>query len=95
MEPGPTGGSKPQAIVIDLDGMTGLQTARILARHGVPVTGIASDPRHPCARTNVCEQVLITDTSSEALIEKTRTKALQSGWPVRSGCSAHSKHRIR
>jgi predicted ATP-grasp superfamily ATP-dependent carboligase len=49
--------------------MTGLQTARILARHGVPVTGIARDPKHPCSRTNVCERVIFADTRSDELIE--------------------------
>ena len=59
----------PHAVVIDLDCMTGLQTARILARHGVPVVGIARDPKHPCSRTNVCERVLFADTRSDELIE--------------------------
>ncbi len=59
----------PRAIVIDLDCMTGLQTARILAGHNVPVVGIARDAKHPCSRTNVCEQVHIADTAGEEFIE--------------------------
>src|SRR3990172_11230365 len=59
----------PHAVIIDLDCMTGLQTARILAGHGVPVVGIARNPKHPCSRTNVCERVLFADTGSEELSE--------------------------
>ena len=59
---------QPYAIVIGLDCITGLQTARILARWGVPVIAIASDPSHYCCRTKVCEQILFADTGSEAFI---------------------------
>lgn len=59
----------PPAIVVALDNMTGLQTARILARHGVPVIGIANDRTHYCAKTRVCQQILEAHTGSEALIE--------------------------
>lgn len=52
------GNRLPQAVVIGLDCMTGLQTARILARRGVPVIGIAKNLRHPCARTRECERVV-------------------------------------
>ena len=54
----------PYAIVIGLDCFTGLQTARILSRRGIPVIGIASDPKHACCRTNVVENVLAADTGS-------------------------------
>ncbi len=59
----------PNAIVIGLDCMTGIQTARILAGHGVPVIAIASDPEHYCAKTRVCERILTADTKSEAFID--------------------------
>lgn len=48
--------------------MTGVQTARILARRGVPVIAIASDPDHYCAKTRVCERIITADTKSEAFI---------------------------
>jgi predicted ATP-grasp superfamily ATP-dependent carboligase len=60
---------KPHAVVIKLDSVTGLQTSRILARYGIPVIGIADDPRHFCCRTNSCEQVLTANTSNEELID--------------------------
>ncbi len=59
----------PYAIVIGLDHVNGIQTARILARRQVPVIGVAKDPRHYCCRTRLCERILFTDTTSEALID--------------------------
>lgn len=59
---------KPPAIVIGLDNMTGLQTARILARHQVPVIAIANDPAHFCCRTKVCEKILFASTKNEEFI---------------------------
>lgn len=60
--------SKPHAIVVGLDCITGLQTARILARRGVPVIGIARNPAHYCCKTNVCEKIIAADTAREGLI---------------------------
>jgi predicted ATP-grasp superfamily ATP-dependent carboligase len=59
---------KPYAIVIGLDNMNGIQTARILAQRNVPVIAIAKDPNHYCCKTKVCEKILFTDTSTEELI---------------------------
>ncbi|MCA9968006.1 MAG: hypothetical protein KC423_27360, partial [Anaerolineales bacterium] len=59
---------KPPAIVIGLDCMTGLQTARILARRGVPVIGIATNPDHYCCQTNVCERILRANVKTEEFI---------------------------
>ena len=58
----------PYAIVIGLDGMNGIQTARILAHRKVPVLAIAKDPKHPCCRTNVCESIMHGNTGNEELI---------------------------
>jgi D-aspartate ligase len=60
---------KPYAVVIDLHSMAGLQSARILAGRGIPVIGVGSSPDNSFCRTRVCERVLFTDTTSEALIE--------------------------
>jgi predicted ATP-grasp superfamily ATP-dependent carboligase len=49
--------------------MTGLQTSRILARRGVPVTAIAKDPAHYCCRTRVCEKILVADTGTNEFIK--------------------------
>ena len=60
---------RPYAIVIDLDEINGLQTARILAQRGVPVIGIAADPNHYACRTNSCKRILFSDTKTEELIQ--------------------------
>jgi len=62
--------ARPYAIVIGLDCMTGLQTARIYARHGVPVIGIAKNPKHYCAQTRIPERVYGTNTDNEALVRQ-------------------------
>jgi predicted ATP-grasp superfamily ATP-dependent carboligase len=59
----------PPAIVIGLDYMAGLQTARILWQRGVRVIGIAQDPSAPACRTRACERVVIADTTGTALID--------------------------
>ncbi len=61
-------GGNPPVIVIDLDCMTGLQTARIFASYAIPVIGIASNTAHFSCRTKACEKVLISNTDSMSLI---------------------------
>ena len=56
-------------IVVGLDCITGLQTARIFARRGVRVIGIVGDTRHFCSRTRICDRIVATDTRSERLVE--------------------------
>lgn len=63
----------PSAIVICLDSITGLQTARILSQHGVSVIAIAKNPEHFACRTNVCEKILIADIESFELIKTLET----------------------
>jgi predicted ATP-grasp superfamily ATP-dependent carboligase len=58
----------PYAIIVGIDCVTGLQSARILARHGVPVIGLAKDPNNFCCKTKVCEKILPVNTASEDLI---------------------------
>jgi D-aspartate ligase len=62
----------PRAVVVGLDCITGLQTARLLAARGVPVVGVAGNPRHFCCRTNVCRQIVYTDIKGDLLIETLR-----------------------
>jgi D-aspartate ligase len=61
--------SKPNAVLIGLDSITGLQTARILADRGVDVIAIAADRRNFCCRTRVCERIIEADIEGEGLIE--------------------------
>ena len=69
MTTSPRDRAKTTAIVIGLDSPTGLQTARILADRGVPVIGIAGNLRHPCCRTRVCREIVITDITGPGLIQ--------------------------
>jgi len=50
--------AEPSAVVIGLDSITGLQSARILADRGVRVYGVVASRRHWGARTNACTEVL-------------------------------------
>lgn len=63
----------PYAIVVGLDCITGLQTARILAGRGVPVIALARDLSHYCCQTRVCDRILAADTKSEAFIRTLET----------------------
>ena len=57
------------AIVIGLDSLPGLQTARILSDHGVPVIAIASDPAHHCCRTHVCDAIHYANARSDEFLD--------------------------
>jgi D-aspartate ligase len=61
--------SGPPAVVVGLDCITGLQTARILAGHGVPVIGLAGDIGHFACRTRACTGVLRAELDSEDLVD--------------------------
>jgi len=58
----------PHAVVIGLDCLPGIQTARILAQSGVSVIGIARDPNHPFSHTNTCETIHFTTISQGELM---------------------------
>ena len=74
--------TRPPAIIVGLDCITGLQSARILSGHGIPIIGIAADPTHFCCRTRACAQVLYADTGSEAFVRV--LQALGPGLPQRA-----------
>ena len=59
---------KPHAVVIGLESIVGLQTARILKRRDVPVLAVTEDPSSFCCRTNVCEQIITAPAGSDGLI---------------------------
>ncbi len=61
-------GERPPAVLIGLDCITGLQTARILAGHGVPVIGLAEDPGHFACRTRATRRVIQADINGPGLI---------------------------
>jgi D-aspartate ligase len=59
---------KAPAVVIGLDSITGLQTARILDARGVPVVGVVADRRHWGARTRVCVELVEAPLQGEGLV---------------------------
>lgn len=81
--------------------MVGLQTARLLARRGISVTGLTADRRHFGARTRVCRRVLETDVDGEGLVRTLDAIAGSfSTPPVLVPCTDHavlsiSRHRDR
>src|SRR5215211_2040308 len=91
----------PPAIVICLDSISGLQTARILSQRGVPVIAIAKDPNHFACRTSVCEKILIADIDGFELIQTLETlRPTLKEKPVLFPCSdtsvlVLSRHRDR
>jgi D-aspartate ligase len=60
----------PAAVVIGLDSITGLQTARTLARHRIRVVGVARNSAHPSCRTNACTRIVFTETAGDELAER-------------------------
>jgi predicted ATP-grasp superfamily ATP-dependent carboligase len=66
-------------VVVGLDCITGLQTARILARRGVAVIGLAADPRHFAARTRVCRRVLRAPAEGPGLLASLEALARRLG----------------
>ena len=61
--------ARPPVVLLGLDCITGLQSARILARHEVPVVGVAGDLRHFAARTRVCREIRRADLTSAGLVD--------------------------
>jgi predicted ATP-grasp superfamily ATP-dependent carboligase len=62
-------GIGPAAVVVGLDTITGLQTARILAARGVRVVGLANDLRHWACRTRACDRVVQADLLGEGVVD--------------------------
>jgi D-aspartate ligase len=56
-------------VVVGLDCVTGLQTARIFARRGIPVIGLAANPGHPCCRTRCVTRVVGAEAAGAGLID--------------------------
>lgn len=61
--------NSPKVIVIDLDHINGLQTARIFYERNIPVIGIAKNLGHYCASTRVCEKIIKADTTNHELVD--------------------------
>lgn len=60
----------PYVVVIDIDHINGLQTARIFAERRVRVVGIANNLKNYPAKTRVCEKIFQANTKSNELADK-------------------------
>jgi D-aspartate ligase len=74
-----TDGPHPPVVVVGLDNITGLQTARILDERGVAVVGVAADARHFGSRTNACALVVESPLSGDPLVWSLRRLAERLG----------------
>ena len=74
------------AVVVGLDTMQGLQTARLLARHGIRVIAISSDPDHHACRTRVCERVIVAPKRDDLMVELHQIAANEAVKPVLFPC---------
>jgi D-aspartate ligase len=64
-----SGPTRTPAVVVGLDSITGLQTARLLAARAVPVVGVASDGAHWGARTRACVDVVESALEGDGLMD--------------------------
>jgi D-aspartate ligase len=62
-------GEPAPAVVVGLDCITGLQTARLLDARGIPVVGLVADRGHFCARTRVPRAIGRAELRGAGLID--------------------------
>ncbi len=63
------GSNLPYAVVIDIDHINGLQTARIFHFRKIKVIGIANNVSHYCAKTRACTRIINSSTKTNELID--------------------------
>jgi D-aspartate ligase len=61
--------TRPPAVVVGLDCITGLQTARLLDERSVPVIGVVADTRHFCSRTRLPVAIVRAPLRGPALVD--------------------------
>jgi predicted ATP-grasp superfamily ATP-dependent carboligase len=59
--------ARPHAVLVGLDTLQGLQAARVLAGHDIPLVGVATDRGHFACRTRVCRDIVYADTTGDGL----------------------------
>ena len=67
--PGRLDRDAPYALVIGLDCITGLQTARLLAERGVPVLALTGDGQHFACVSNAPEAIAVGDAKGPGLVD--------------------------
>ncbi len=63
------GGAPLTAVVIGIDSLPGIQTARILARRGLTVIGVTEDPDQAFTRTRSCQRMVQAAKATPALVD--------------------------
>jgi D-aspartate ligase len=63
---------KPAAVITNLEGFVGFQTARLLRRHGIPVVALADRPRDPLCRTRSVEAVFDAGPDGSDMVQVLR-----------------------
>jgi len=61
------------------DTINGIQTVRVLARHGIRIIGLISPDKEALGRTRLCEKVEVVDPEGPELIETLQTLGAQLG----------------
>lgn len=69
----------PWAVVAMADTINGIQTVRILARHGIRIIGLISTTNEALGRTRLCEKVEVADPEGPELIETLQALGAQLG----------------
>ena len=72
---------KPFVIIIGLNSLQGLQAARIFAARGIPVLAMTDDPGHFCCRTNVCREIIVSETRGPGFIDELERRAVDFSQP--------------
>lgn len=60
---------RPWAVVVGMDDLRGVHAARTLARHGVRVVGVATDPESYGARSRACTRMIHADPFGQGIID--------------------------
>lgn len=61
----PSGKNSPYAVLLGADNFIGLQSARVLARFGVPVAGVAKEPTSEFCKTKYVKEIVPADPEDE------------------------------
>jgi D-aspartate ligase len=61
-------GHRPPAVIVGLDELVGIQTARILARRGVPLIGVAKRPSEYGCKTRYVKRIVKANTYGDEIV---------------------------
>lgn len=61
-------GGKPPAVLVGINSMQGLQAARLLKRHGIPIVGLTSQASHHANWSRSCDTIVVVPEDAEGLL---------------------------